>query len=723
VDDDGDGFDECGGDCDDGDAAAYPGAAEVCNGLDDDCDGNVPADEGDGDGDGYLECEDCDDTDPAVNPDATEICNGIDDDCDGLEADETDDDGDGWMECSGDCDPTDPDVYPGAPEEWYDGVDSDCDGLEDPLPCDDPPPATTVATLPACQYTPPVGSFDPQVEWQMSSFTEYSSYDQVMAQPVVANLNDDNGDGLVDDLDIPDILFCTFTGGSYSSAGVLRAISGDGTGELWAVMDVGAGQIFSSGTIAVGDLEGDGLPEVITMNTSGSPVGLTNDGQYLWTGNDAGGFNGASPAIADLDQDGTAEVVVGGRIFAHDGTLEAEGAYGFGTNYSQYWYTSSSVADVTGDGWLEVVAGNAIYDATGIEIWANGLSDGNTAVADFDGDVGGEIVVVSSGTVRLQDDDGSVIWGPVSLAGGGGGGPPTIADYDGDGAPEIGVAGHGTYDVFDTDGTLLWSNPVHDHSSSRTGSAVFDFDGDGVAEVVYADEISLFIYAGPDGAVLHEETGHASGTLMEYPVVADVDADGNAEIVLASNNYSYSGWTGITVIGDANDNWVSARPIWNQHAYHITNVNDDGSIPVAEPANWPTYNTFRQGGYGAFDPLDAPDAFVESIEPCVELCPDAIVWLVRPANQGVVDMPSGVPVALYAEDGAGARTLLDVLLTVEPMPAGSTSETLEAWIDTTQIGGAVALVAVVDDWGDGTEDHNECDEGNNEVVESLPICP
>ncbi len=56
------------------------------------------------------------------------------------------------------------------------------------------------------------------------------------------------------------------------------------------------------------------------------------------------------------------------------------------------------------------------------------------------------------------------------------------------------------------------------------------------------------------------------------------------------------------------------------------------------------------------------------------------------------------------------------------MPVGSTSETLEAWIDTALLTNAMALVAVVDDWGDGTEDHNECDEANNEVAESLPIC-
>ncbi len=72
------------GDCNDNNAAINPGAAEICDGLDNDCDGNTPADEVDNDGDGYMVCEDdCDDNDPDVNPGATEVCNGIDDDCDG----------------------------------------------------------------------------------------------------------------------------------------------------------------------------------------------------------------------------------------------------------------------------------------------------------------------------------------------------------------------------------------------------------------------------------------------------------------------------------------------------------------------------------------------------------------------------------------------------------------------------------------------------------------
>jgi len=183
-------------DCDDANAAINPGAAEVCNSTDDDCDGLVDDDDssldtstasvgyadddGDGFGDaadavrqcvlpsGYIsDSDDCDDSDAAISPDASEVCNSIDDDCDGLIDDDddsldasagdtyyadTDLDGygdaddavaacaepSGYVEDDTDCDDGDTDVNPAATDEC-DGVDNDCSGDADDTglcPCD-----------------------------------------------------------------------------------------------------------------------------------------------------------------------------------------------------------------------------------------------------------------------------------------------------------------------------------------------------------------------------------------------------------------------------------------------------------------------------------------------------------------------------------------------------------------------------------------------------------
>jgi hypothetical protein len=106
-------------------------SSEVCNGLDDDCDGALPAEEADADGDGVLACNgDCNDFDADMYPGNPEVCgDGIDQNCNGF-GDDANADGDGFMNCGGDCDDSNPSVHPGA-TEVCNAVDDDCDGSAD----------------------------------------------------------------------------------------------------------------------------------------------------------------------------------------------------------------------------------------------------------------------------------------------------------------------------------------------------------------------------------------------------------------------------------------------------------------------------------------------------------------------------------------------------------------------------------------------------------------
>jgi hypothetical protein len=128
---DGDGYNDV-VDCDDNDPLTYPGAPELCDGLDNDCDYMVPDTEIDDDGDGVVECDgDCDDTDPTTFLWAVEACDERDNDCDGLvPADEVDADGDGVLACGGDCDDGDVSVSPNVSESCN-ARDDDCDGSVD----------------------------------------------------------------------------------------------------------------------------------------------------------------------------------------------------------------------------------------------------------------------------------------------------------------------------------------------------------------------------------------------------------------------------------------------------------------------------------------------------------------------------------------------------------------------------------------------------------------
>ncbi len=639
---------------------------------------------------------------------------------------------------------------------------------------------------------------------------------EVVLTPVVANLDDDNGDGLIDERDFPEILFTTFCASDYTKNGTLRAIHGGGPNKgkdffascgsmVWhegrppsdARCSCAEADLNSTASLAVGDLDNDGRPEIVALTETQRLRVYSATGESLFTAETHGLGANAAPTLANLDNAGLAEIVVGRNVYTlgrdNAGKLRFLDEFvGKDTSGANGQGPVSCVADVVGDRRQEILAGGTLYrwphppagaasraDCKGNEtdpdavawcrgllptVWKTGI-DGFCAVADVLGanqkaapgpanplDGKPELVLVADGHVRVFDAaTGAALR---DLRGGDGGGAPNVDDFDGDGFPEIGTAFATGYVVFELqpatascpawpapgdgpgnkprrppaasclsdadcgnpaefacnrgEGRCVclhngWVRTTQDGSSQVTGSSVFDFNGDGAAEVIYNDECYFRVYAGLDGDVAFEQPSE-SRTRIEYPIVADVDNDGNAEIVFSTSNESgfcarNGGGTshrsehnnGIEVWGDAADLWVSARRVWNQHAYHVTNVTEGGRLPAVEPPSWLSYNGRVYNTYRS-NPRSsgiAPDLVAEALQvsspdaTCGQLS-SLLDITVQLANRGDLRVGPGVRVAFH---GVWATPPLDA-------PLGDAAGPLTATLTESLEPGDVALVTV-----------------------------
>jgi hypothetical protein len=539
-------------------------------------------------------------------------------------------------------------------------------------------PGDPPSCLHECEYVPATPQFSPVLQHSWGGQTTAPFSTDVMMMPIVVELDDDDCDGAVTARDIPEIVFTTFTGGAYTTAGTVHAIAivNDVVVEKWAAPPAGFA-ISPAAQLAGGNFDGQPGNEVVGCGTDGYAHALRGaDGSVLWASSVA--VSCFMPSIADLDQDGQPEVIVeGGILDGLTGTLEHA--------FSAPMVGTFAVSDIDGDGELDVVSSSQAFHADGT-LFINTAVGGNwNAIADLDLDgipevIGGDYAnhvlniwhvdsLAPSGFSFVRqglDINGTLSPSLCPVASSGytrGGGPPTVADFDGDGIPDVAQAGGIGYAVFNgaklmdpavaNADVFLWQHQTQDCSSAATGSSVFDFDGDGKAEVVYSDENYLRIYEGPAPGNVLWQTCNTTGTLEENPVIADVDNDGQADIVVVSNAYasgspSYqcegTAQAGVRIFGDSGGNWVRSRRVWNEHAYHITNVGEDGSIPAVELPNWadPRLNNFRQNKQPLGE-FSAPDLVVEVLPRCVG--DYALIGRVR--NIGEASVPEGVLVRFY----------------------------------------------------------------------------
>jgi len=563
-----------------------------------------------------------------------------------------------------------------------------------------------------CETEPPEPGFSPTVEW------EYGGFDGCLSLPAVGDLD---GDGM------PEIAFNNTD--LFCSAGTLVVLEGDGSGVDWTSTTAAMG-CGSSPTMA--DLDGDGLGEVVVLREYSTDmwgfggdytvVAYSSAGVELWesqhfSGDDLG-YAGA-PIVSDMDHDGSPEIVAGRVILNASGQTRGVGAYGSGTSNSSG--PLPAVTDLDLDGVEEVVTGNTIYGPDADVLWYEpGMDDGFVSIANLDDDELGEFIVISGLTIRAHDTDGSLLWGPSTFPSASNLSPAAIADLDVDGLPEIAFSGQNTLFVLNHDGTTLWTAEIEDESGA-SGPSVFDFEGDGRPELVHIDEVQVIAFDGPTGEVRFRSTDHASNTLFDYPVIADVDADGNAEIVVCHNGYD----SAISIYGDGGGDtdhaWAPAREVWNQHAYSISNVGDDLSVPVNAVPNFVDSNTWHAAVSTSGEPL-GDDVRPEILDVCTDECEQGLVWVnLRMANIGPNDLGAGLNLSLYAEID-GRRMHLHTQQMSESMNSGWTTSSLQVGLAAAELVGATAIWASADDDGAGMGVLSECSELDNELVATGPFC-
>ncbi|GAC1344972.1 MAG: hypothetical protein NVSMB23_20540 [Myxococcales bacterium] len=482
----------------------------------------------------------------------------------------------------------------------------------------------------------------------------------------------------------------------------------------------------------------------------GGLVAFGSDGRFLWVNRDMQVWWGGAAIARLLGPTGPAQVVVGngvvdgatGKTLCYQTTQTASGDQVGGNGDG----TLTAIADIDLDGIPEIITANDAFklvvdgkSPTGyscpsvfphpVEVkgapcpggFGNVCGSGFPAVANFAGygasiglsptDPHPQIVVVSHGFLRIHDWTGGMLLNPVPLpedktcTDANQGGAPTIADFDGDGLPEIGIAGQGAYVLFKPAKGFIWSSPTRD-CSSNTGSSVFDFEGKGQAKVVYGDQCFTRIYDGKTGTTLIEEK-NSSCTAYEMPIVADIDGSGRSKILVPANKACgyICPWgkqdqfniIGLKALGSPSDKWVNTRSVWNQHTYHVTNVNIDGTLPYPETNSWApgASNSYRQNvqGQGVFS---APDLVACQVSVDLTSCMagSAVVW-VTVYNGGALVVKPGVSVTAYADEAAGSFRI-GTGATTRALQPGDTEKVPVRW-NNPPLGQSMNLRAVIDE--------------------------
>ncbi len=519
------------------------------------------------------------------------------------------------------------------------------------------------------------------------------------------------------------------------------------------------------------DLDDDGVAEVIT----GSEVydGLMgtrlNPGQVVPGGGPAG-TAGRFSVVGDLDGDGAAELVAAGVWRWNVGTNTWEMAYpgdpdggihyGF-ADFGTPGVDPASFDAKTLDGRAEIVSVTGglveLYTLEG-QLLFSAVTDlgsgGPPTIGDFDNDGFPEIASAGGKAFSIYDLDCAqagpgciapwIRWTQPSQDASSQNTGSSIFDFEGDGAAEAvyadecflrvyeGVSGEVLYSAFRTSCTW-YENPV-----------IGDPDYDQNTEVLVGSNDNCAVMC-PAIDPIHRGVRCETGEQCADPFICDAgfcrcetdeqclaghvctDALPNtpgAGKVCRAFHPPGVGLTGLRVLRDSLDRWASSRPLWNQHAYSVTNIDDKGTVPKtsAWPANFkqPDLNNYRQNRQGDVPPAALPDITGKLGEQSCEGKDGKVVLTSTVCNRGLKAVGANLPATFYLGDPADG-VVLCVAYTSEPVPVEQCRE-VSCEVDQSINGG---VTVVVDDDGQGGQVALECFEDNNsdtvKIVDCNPI--